>query len=50
MWAVGGAYVAWRLAAGALARVAGMLGRNARRKRRLEARLALVEVRGLACL
>lgn len=45
MWTLGGAYVVWRVAAGTLARVTGMLGRNARRKRDLAAKLEVVEVR-----
>ncbi|GAB4822995.1 hypothetical protein N2152v2_010041 [Parachlorella kessleri] len=45
MWAVGGAYIAWRLTAGTLARIAGMLGRNSRRKRSLEDKLQTVEDR-----
>lgn len=44
MWALGAAYVAWRLTAGALARVLGMHRRNSGRRAALEARLAVVEV------
>ena len=44
MWGLGGAYLAWRLAAGTLARLAGMLRSNAERKRHLEARMGVVEV------
>lgn len=45
MWVAGGAYIFWRLTAGTLSRLASMLSSNRERRRRLEAQLAVVEVR-----
>ena len=46
LWLLGGAVVVVRLTGGALAHMASMFTRNASRKRRLQEKLAAVEVRG----
>lgn len=45
LWLAGGCYLAARLAGGVIARFGGLLGRNARRKRRLLARLREAQAR-----
>ena len=50
LWLVGGCYLAARLAGGVIARFGGLLGRNARRKRCLLARLREAQVRASAHL